>query len=304
MNLKVMVVFALAIPAGVFAVQAPAVAGTGPATGVTRQVDVAVGGFTQTVSLCPVGKAVLGGGALVRLPASNVDTVVRESAPDTLGGQSLWLASVSNNNAVAHTIGIHAICANPPAGYQVVRKDVTVAAGRVILDIAVCPAGKVIVGGGGVVAAAGAGNFNTVVQETTPGVNASGQSFWYLTFRNDGPVARTVAILAVCAYPLPGYQLVRTDVALPAFGSIYDISLCPVGKVVLGGGGLVVGSGLGDFKTMVRETGPATYNRGEQATWVMHFRNNSAVARTAAIMAVCANAPAGYQIVRTDVTLA
>ena len=76
---------------------------------------VAPGGFVRDDSLCPVGKVVWGGGAqVVREGSSNFHTVVQESAPGTIGGgtQSGWLAAVQNNDAVPHTIGIFAVCAN------------------------------------------------------------------------------------------------------------------------------------------------------------------------------------------------
>src|SRR3954465_10650491 len=82
-------------------------------------------------SLCPTGKYVVGGGSqVVGEGSANFNTQLQESAPGTIGGgaQSLWLTSMRNNSASAHKIGLFAVCATQPVGYQVVRKDVAVPA--------------------------------------------------------------------------------------------------------------------------------------------------------------------------------
>ena len=56
-------------------------------------------------------------------------TRMQESAPGTTGlpSVSVQLAAVRNTDVKAHTVGVHAVCASAPAGYQVVRKDVSAA---------------------------------------------------------------------------------------------------------------------------------------------------------------------------------
>jgi hypothetical protein len=127
---------------------------------------------------------------------------------------------------------------------------------------------------------------------------------WYLSLRNNGAAARTIGIYAVCANAPAGYQVIRQDVAVAVGASVAATALCPVGKVVLGGGGSVIGAGAGNFSTVVRETAPGTIGGGAQSLWYLSLRNNGAAARTIGIYAVCANAPAGYQVLRNDFVLA
>ena len=110
-----------------------AVCGYRPAGYQTVRKDVVV----PAVRLPPRHRHVPGrqGRARWRLGASSARargdfrTRIQESAPGTIGGgaQSLWLTAISANlDRAQHTIGLHAVCASAPLGYQVVRKDYTV----------------------------------------------------------------------------------------------------------------------------------------------------------------------------------
>ncbi|MBT8225667.1 MAG: hypothetical protein HKP61_08115, partial [Dactylosporangium sp.] len=134
----------------------------------------------------------------------------------TIGGgaRSLWLTALRNNDTVAHTIGLYAVCANSPTGYQVVRNDVTVAAGGFLRDTAMCPAGKVVLGGGSQVIGSGSADFKTSIQETAPGTIGGGaRSLWLTALRNNDTVAHTIGLYAACANSPTGYQVIRRDVA-------------------------------------------------------------------------------------------
>ena len=105
----------------------------------------------RATALCPTGKVVVGGGSqVVGMGSANFNTQLQESAPGTIGGgaQSLWLTSLRNNAALSRRIGLFAVCAYKPAGYPVVRKDVSVPAGGFLRSTAVCPIGKVVLAGG------------------------------------------------------------------------------------------------------------------------------------------------------------
>ncbi len=78
---------------------------------------VPAGGFLESSALCPVGKHVLGGGALVILEgAVNHHTVLQQSSPGTVGApsQDNWMVAIQNNDTSTHTIRIYAICALTP----------------------------------------------------------------------------------------------------------------------------------------------------------------------------------------------
>ena len=113
----------------------------------------------------------------------------------------------------------------------------------------------------------------------------------------------TIGLFAVCGKTPAGYQVVRKDVSLPAAGFIRDTATCPNGKVVLAGGAQVVGAGTADFKTRMYESAPGTINGGAQSLWLVAMKNNSLIARTVGIFAVCGSKPAGYQVVRKDFTV-
>ncbi|GGM37253.1 hypothetical protein GCM10007977_043340 [Dactylosporangium sucinum] len=182
---------------------------------VSKNVTVAAGGFLRDIATCPVGTVALGGGAADTPYSSNqpasVDRIVQESSPGTTGSQSLWLTALRNNDTVSHTIRLFVVCASTPTGYQVVHKDVTLAAGGFVRDTARCPVGSVVLSGGAAVVGSGSADFKTRIQESAPGTVGS-QSSWLTALRNGDSVSRTISLYAVCADPLAGYQVVRSEV--------------------------------------------------------------------------------------------
>jgi hypothetical protein len=108
-----------------------------------------------------------------------------------------------------------AVCGNRSAGYQVVRKDTSVAAGGFLRSTANCPAGTVVMGGGASVIGAGTGDFRTRMQESAPGTTGSPSVSVHLAaIRNNGTVKRTIGIHAVCARTPSAYQVVRRDLLI------------------------------------------------------------------------------------------
>jgi hypothetical protein len=88
---------------------------------------------------------------------------------------------------------------------------------------------------------------------------------------------------------LTGYEVVRVDFLVPAGGFLRNTALCPVGKVVVGGGASVVGAGTANFHTVVQESGPGTIGGGAQSLWLVAIQNNDTVDHTIGIFAVCVN---------------
>jgi len=81
------------------------------------RIDVVVpaGGFVRDTANCPLGKVVLGGGTqVVGEGTADFHTVVQESAPGTVNipTEHVWLVALRNDDSVAHTIGIFAVCAD------------------------------------------------------------------------------------------------------------------------------------------------------------------------------------------------
>jgi hypothetical protein len=88
--------------------------------------------------------------------------------------------------------------------------------------------------------------------------------------------------------------------AMAASPFLRDTSICPAGKVVVGGGSQVVGEGTADFKTFLQESAPGTIGSPSASVHLAALRNGGA-ARTIGVHAVCSRTPAGYQVVRKDV---
>lgn len=262
-----------------------------------------INALLRTTTLCPVNRVVLGGGArVIGAGSANFQTVLQENAPGSLGGQSLWLAALSNNGAVSRTVRVNAVCAASLAGYQIATSTHTVPGlGGFVRSTAICPQGRVVLGGGAQVVGAGSGNFQTIIRETGPGT-VGGQSAWLAAVTNNGSVSRSVRIYAICASAPSGYQINTTDHTISGFGGfVRSSTLCSTGRVVLGGGAHVIGAGSGNFGTVVRETGPGTVSG--QPSWLGAVSNFGLVTRTVRISAICATAPAGYSVQFTDHTV-
>lgn len=175
------------------------------------------------------------------------------------------------------------------------------AASPFVRDTALCPTGKVTVGGGTQVVGAGTADFRTNMLESAPGTIGGGaQSLWLTAMRNDSGVTRTIGLFTVCAGTPSGYEVVRKDTVVPAGGFLRSTAICPTGKVALAGGMQVVGAGTADFRTRMQESAPGTINGGAQSLWLVAMRNYDSVAHTVGIFAVCGYRPYGYEVVRKD----
>ena len=260
--------------------------------------------FLRDTSICPAGKVVIGGGSqVVGEGTGDFKTSLQESAPGTIGGgaQSLWLTALRNNDTKPHKIGLFAVCANKPLGYQVVRKDTAVPGGGFLRTTANCPVGKVVLAGGAQVVGAGSADFRTRLQESAPGtVGGGAQSVWLAAVRNLSVTPRTVGVFAVCGSKPAGYQVVRKDTSVAANGFLRTTANCPAGLVVNGGGASVIGAGTANFGTSMQESAPGTTGLPSVSVHLAAVRNGGA-ARTIGVHAVCSRTPAGYQVVRKDV---
>ncbi len=174
-------------------------------------------------------------------------------------------------------------------GYKVVERTFSLPAGGFVRNTALCPARKVVLGGGTAVVGAGSANFGTEVQESEPGTIGGGaRSLWLAAVSNHSRINRTLGIFAVCANKPKGYKVAERTVSLPAGGFVRNTALCPVGKVVLGGGTAVVGAGSASFATEVQESSPGTIGGGARSLWLAAVSNHSRINRTLGIFAVCA----------------
>ena len=253
----------------------------------------ALTGFARDVATCSASKVVLGGGTqVVGQGTADFDTRLQESAPGIVNvSTNEWLVSIDNEDAAAHNVQFFATCANAPYRYQVVTTDAVIAAAGFARTTANCPAGTVVLGGGEQVAGEGSADFNTRLQESGPGIVGAATNAWLASVRNEDGVSHTVRVFAVCASPPLGYEVVTGAVTSLAAGVGFnrDAVQCPAGKVVLGGGALVVGEGSGNFNTRLQESAPGIVNINTNV-WLVSMKNLDGVAHNVQFSAVCANA--------------
>jgi hypothetical protein len=277
-------VLALAVAVAVVLPAAPALAAVAP------------GGFVRTTVACPAGKvAVAGGTQVVGEGTHDFRTVVQESSPSG----SVWLIALRNNDSASHNIGLFAICATAPSGYEVVRRDMVVSAGGFLRTYALCPSGKVALGGGAQVVGEGTRDFRTVIQETVPDSVLNGSlKLWKTAISNNDSVSHTIGFFAVCANAPAGYEVVRRDLSLATGGFLRSTATCPAGKLVLGGGAQVIDSSGANYQTVTQESAPG--NSGGVGAFLTAMRNNGSATRTIGLTAVCATSLAGYQIAQRN----
>jgi hypothetical protein len=88
------------------------------------------------------------------------------------------------------------------SGYERVREDYSVPAGGFIRETALCPEGKVVLGGGAQVVGDGTRDFKTVIRESVGGSVGAGseeRDLWLVAIQNDDTVGHTIGIYAICA---------------------------------------------------------------------------------------------------------
>jgi hypothetical protein len=185
-------------------------------------------------------------------------------------------------------------------GYQVVERTYSVPAGGYVRNIAQCPAGTVVLSGGASVVGSGSANFYTQLQESAPGTNGAG-SVWLASVSNTSANNLTLGIFAVCGAAPAGYQILHSRVSLPTSGFIRQGVQCPLAERALAGGASVAGEGSADFNTEIHESGPL--DGPGMSSWLTAVYNGSVNNHTVDLAAVCANPPAGYQVVQHPVTL-
>jgi len=168
-------------------------------------------------------------------------------------------------------------------------------------DVATCPAGKVVLGGGTQVIGEGSADFNTRLQESAPGIVDVATNVWLVSIDNEDAAAHDVQLFATCATTPYRYQVVETDAVIAAGSFARETANCPAGTVVLGGGAQVAGEGTADFHTRLQESAPGIVDVATNV-WLASVRNEDDVPHTARIFAVCASPPSGYEVVTGAIT--
>jgi hypothetical protein len=209
------------------------IAGAAPASAVPG-LELVIGVSTydsadskSAVVACPPGKLVIGGGGHVIDGDGNV--ALRELTPGFLVFEAAAAETVAYGGA--WEVWAYGICVPPLPGLdiysyrsaQVTKSDVTE-----LSATATCPAGSKVIGAGGEVSA---GSIQWIRPSDQGGVAR-------VEVRGVAEVATsmTVTAIAVCADPLPGYEIVFTPTS-PYTGRLLQVSTtCPTDKEVLATG--------------------------------------------------------------------
>jgi hypothetical protein len=123
----------------------PGVAAAAPAgyTVVSGVAKVAKPGrAVSAYATCPAGTVPVGGGA--GNPSASLSVGMSSTFPS--GGK--WVTKVANDSVTNVAVTPWAICIAPPKGLRIVRATATDPPGIQLGAAAVCPPGKVILGGG------------------------------------------------------------------------------------------------------------------------------------------------------------
>jgi hypothetical protein len=196
--------------------------------------------FKGANAICPSGTQLVGGGAAINGGGHSVQIVGLNPAPAGLPANSFWATAVESvfGYDPNWSITAWATCSSTVTGVQIVQASSDASAGATIATAtAVCPAGKKVIGAGGVTA--GKPNY---ILDTMDIASDLSSVYVETTAASADPATAPLAIAyAICIDPVPGQQRVA------AMGT-YDSSdktlgaKCPSGTKVFGVGGGMTGA--------------------------------------------------------------
>jgi hypothetical protein len=188
-------------------------------------IPVASGTTQEGTVACPPGTVQLGGGAAFTggIPAAGQN--INSSAPISGG----WFARFNNANARSADLRVDAICAARPKGYTEVITQVTSPANVLTSARAVCPAGKVVLGGGASTSAAS-------VTATLTSAWPAFQTRYRASLWNGSGRDAQLTVYALCARKPAGYTIVSATGHGRGPAVQVGAAQCPDGTALLGGG--------------------------------------------------------------------
>ena len=197
--------------------------------------------FKGANAVCPAGTLILGGGADIVGGGHGVQLGGLNPAPSGMPANSMW--ATANEDGPGHGgswyITAWAICASGVTGHEIVQAssaeppDSTFASAT-----ATCPAGKKVIGAGGI--SAGKPSYVLDTVDITSDLN----SVYVETIAAESPTPGTAPLAqayAICIVPVRGQQLVRATSGLTSADKSLSVS-CPSGKRLHGTGGGMTGA--------------------------------------------------------------
>ena len=226
----------------------------------TTMITVSADTQTQGKAMCPTKDVVLGGGVLI--VSDNLNADVNSSWPTNA---RTWAVNVNNGDSAPSNVTIYAVCAHKPTGYQQV-KTATIAnpAGEQTRQIADCPAGKDVLGGGG---HSTSSSLAVAESSSLPGKTTTPTRFaWGVGENNESASAAKMFTVAICGKP-SGYKLINGSFTTDVGDTLQQATVtCPSGTVPLGGG---VDSGMATTGVNINTTEPS--NTG----WIAYEANST-----------------------------
>lgn len=174
---------------------------------------------------CPAGTVVWGGGVVFHGASSSLN--VNTSQP---AGSSGWEARVNNSGTTTVQFQVNAICANKPAGYQLVVKTVDNPPNTQSHASATCPSPNVLLGGGTLSSADQVTAFLTSAWPPGP-ARFTGYMF------NGTATDQSFTVEAICGHKPAGYKIASNSASVDPGAILSDGIACPAGTSVLSGGG-------------------------------------------------------------------
>ena len=207
---------------------------------VSNPIELAPGMRVNHPVSCPEGTIAVGGG-LVDDTGTATDPLLRASY-QTTDDKTKWTVSArSTNPRQARYV---AVCIKEPAqGIPILKREPAATAGQRVLT-ATCPAGTVLLGGGG-----STGLSKDVdtgwVRESVPSKDGGGNwTSWTAVIETEVPTK--AAAFVYCSAAPPGYQVIDQAQAIGVgSGTVQVIARCPAGTLSLGGGAGLEGTAFG-----------------------------------------------------------
>lgn len=235
------VVTALALAAGTLAASAGSGVAAPPPPGRLAAVEIVkeeanVGDFWELSASCPMGRIAIGGGAEAGFGDTphGHDLNLISSRPMIEDGQATgWVVSAHHLwDNIPQTVTAYAICAAPPAGYQVLQSDPVQMPQKEVAKLT-CPTGKVVLGGGGTVAPGDWASLSKSYPTSATGAGTPNQ--WAVGGYGDGTTTATTAF-AICADPITDLTVRHYNTTKIEYEPYGGLLKCPAGTSVVGGG--------------------------------------------------------------------
>lgn len=247
-----------------------------PATGFSGYVEVvsalltdAAGTQTTGTAVCPAGKSLVGGGAVIS--STSLSENINSSIPSADG--LTWRVYVNNSSATSGTFRVYAICVKKLAVYSVVAgTGIDNPAGAQNSATVTCAKGTFPLGGGGFASSGStAVNLNTSIPITRG---------WRTDVNNASTGDNTATAYVICGKKRPGYaEVTGTTTTINPSSQGSATVTCPAGTLVLSGGAF---SSSGSTAVNLNSTLPIS-----TTTWQSYEDNATTGTNSLTAYAVC-----------------